>query len=512
MSALPAQPASSASSVRASSLTEGVLILLALTVVQRLVGFLRGILFCRWLDAEQLGQWDMAFNFLVLASPLAVLGLPGSFGRYAETYRDQGVLRTFLRRTTLASLLPAVLFCLALVAAAPWTADLLFGTQEETSLVYVIAATLTAVIVFNYLTSLFMALRSTRIVSYLQFINTILFAAIGLGLMYAGRVDAESAVAAFGGACFVSCVLAFFWVVRLWRELPRDEPNLSHGTLWSKLLPFAFWVWVVNWIANSFEMADRYMIIHYGNLAPHAALALVGQYHTARVIPTLIVGLADMFGALLTPHLAKSWEAGEREAVAARLRFVLKLFVILFLAASIVLVIASPLFFHTALEDKFGFGQAIFPWTMACALWTGLAWISHNWLYCAEKSRLVCVGLSLGLATNVALNFWLLPTYGLTGVVVAAAAAKLTMLAVDLLLCRALGMAVDRGLLVATALPAALIAGPWFALVALLVAASGFIRPLAVFDSAERRQLGDAANQIARRLSSVLRRTPAAAR
>jgi PST family polysaccharide transporter len=512
MSASPAQPASSASSVRASSLTEGVLILLALTVVQRLVGFLRGILFCRWLDAEQLGQWDMAFNFLVLASPLAVLGLPGSFGRYAETYRDQGVLRTFLRRTTLASLLPAVLFCLALIVAAPWTADLLFGTQEETSLVYVIAATLTAFIVFNYLTSLFMALRSTRIVSYLQFINTILFAAIGLGLMYAGRVDAESAVAAFGGACFISCALAFFWVVRLWRELPRDEPTLSHGTLWSKLLPFAFWVWVVNWIANSFEMADRYMIIHYGNLAPHEALALVGQYHTARVIPTLIVGLADMFGALLTPHLAKSWEAGERENVAARLRFVLKLFVLLFLAASIVLVIASPLFFHTALEDKFGFGQEIFPWTMACALWTGLAWISHNWLYCAEKSRLVCVGLSLGLATNVALNYLLLPTYGLSGVVVAAAAAKLTMLAVDLILCRALGMAVDRGLLVAAALPAALIAGPWFALVALLVAASGLIKPLAVFDSAERLQLGDAANQIARRLSSLVRRTPAAAR
>lgn len=512
MAASSAQPASSASSVRASSLTEGVLILFVLTIVQRLVGFLRGILFCRWLDAEQLGQWDMAFNFLVLASPLAVLGLPGSFGRYAEAYRDQGVLRTFLRRTTLASLIPAALFCVALVAAAPWTAELLFGSTEETSLVYAIAAVLTALITFNYLTSLFLALRSTRIVSYLQFINTVLFAVVGLGLMYAGRVDAEAAVTAYGVACLVSCLIASVWVVRLWRELPKQEPALAHGTLWGKLLPFAFWVWVINWLSNVFEMVDRYLIVHYGGLSSHDALALIGQYHTARIIPTLIVGLADMLGALLTPYLAKTWEAGDRDGVGAKLRFVLKLFVVAFLGGSIVLVIGSPIFFHTALEDKFGFGQAIFPWTMACAVWTGVVWIGHNWLYCAEKSRLVCVGLAVGLVTNIVLNILWLPTHGLTGVVAAAAAGKLAMLLVDGLLCRALEMKFDRGLLVAAALPALLIAGPWFAAAALLVTASGLVKPLALFDAHERLQLHDAANRALRRVSSVMRRAPAAAR
>lgn len=512
MSASSAQPAPSASSVRANSLAEGVFILFALTIVQRLVGFLRGILFCRWLDAEQLGQWDMAFNFLVLASPLAVLGLPGSFGRYAETFRDQGVLRTFLRRTTMAGLIPAALFCIALVAAAPWTAELLFGSREETSLVWMIAAALTALIAFNYLVSLFLALRSARIVSYMQFLNTVIFAGVGLGLMYAGRVDAEAAVAAYGVACLVSCLVAAVWVVRLWRELPTVEPPLAHGALWQKLLPFAFWVWVINWLSNVFEMVDRYLIVHYGGFDSHEALALIGQYHTARIIPTLIVGLADLLGALLTPHLAKLWEAGDRDGVGAKLRFVIKLFIVAFLAGSIVLVIASPLFFHTALEDKFGFGQVIFPWTMACALWTGMAWISHNWLYCAEKSRLVCVGLAVGLVTNIGLNLLWLPSHGLLGVVAAAAAGKLAMFCVDGLLCRALEMKLDRGLLVAAVLPALLIAGPWFATVALLVTASGLVKPLALFDADERRQLHDAANRWLRRMSSRVNRTPAAAR
>ena len=77
------------------------LILLALTIVQRLVGFGRSVLLCRWLDPEQLGQWDLAFGFLLLAAPTAVLGLPGSFRRYVEHYRQRGQLRSFLRQTTL---------------------------------------------------------------------------------------------------------------------------------------------------------------------------------------------------------------------------------------------------------------------------------------------------------------------------------------------------------------------------------------------------------------------------
>ncbi|HEX3725058.1 MAG TPA: hypothetical protein VHV08_02400, partial [Pirellulales bacterium] len=84
---------------RGDTLAASVFILLVMTVVQRLVGFGRGIMFCRWLEPEQLGQWDVAFGFLNLAAPLAVLGLPGAFGRYVEYFRYRGQFHTFLKRT-----------------------------------------------------------------------------------------------------------------------------------------------------------------------------------------------------------------------------------------------------------------------------------------------------------------------------------------------------------------------------------------------------------------------------
>jgi len=63
------------------------------TVVQKLVGFVRNVLFCRWLEPPQIGYWELALSFFILASPLVVGGFPGAFGRYTEFFRQRGQIR-----------------------------------------------------------------------------------------------------------------------------------------------------------------------------------------------------------------------------------------------------------------------------------------------------------------------------------------------------------------------------------------------------------------------------------
>ena len=82
----------------------------------------------------------------------------------------------------------------------------------------------------------------------------------------------------------------------------------------------------------------------------------------------------------------------------------------------------------------------------ACALWTGLAMISNNWLWCAERSRLATSGSSLGLgARTSASTSVLLPRYGLQRRRHGSASSKLLSLTVLLgTMCRMLHMHVDR--------------------------------------------------------------------
>lgn len=87
--AKPQRTSSTASHV-GETIASALMLMLVLTVGQRLIGFVRGILFCRWLTPEELGTWDLAWNFFLLAAPVAVLGIPGSFGRYVEHFALAG--------------------------------------------------------------------------------------------------------------------------------------------------------------------------------------------------------------------------------------------------------------------------------------------------------------------------------------------------------------------------------------------------------------------------------------
>ena len=115
--------------MQADTLTQSVLFLLAMTVFQRGIGFFRGVLFCSWLDPEELGQWDLTYGFLMLAAPVAVLGLTGTFGRYLEYYRTRGQTRPFLRHTSLWIALLALAAATWMYLAPAWCSRLIFGSD-----------------------------------------------------------------------------------------------------------------------------------------------------------------------------------------------------------------------------------------------------------------------------------------------------------------------------------------------------------------------------------------------
>ena len=163
----------------------------------------------------------MVYSFLMLAAPLAVLGVPGSFGRYAEHYRQRGHLRTFLHR------------------AAVWTAVCTLAARRADRGVRarVVAADLrrprlrrpdprhrplprhrSSCTTRSPRCST--ALRLYRIVSAMNFAQSMLFAGISLGLMWR-RAEHDQHRLGYAVACLVASVGAFIWA---WPALSHLEP------------------------------------------------------------------------------------------------------------------------------------------------------------------------------------------------------------------------------------------------------------------------------------------------
>ena len=478
-------------SLHTDSLADSVIIMLSLTVVQRLVGFCRSILFCRWLEPEQLGQWDMAFSFLMLAAPLSVLSLSGTFGRYVEHYRQRNQVRTLLKRTAVFCACLGVPAAAILLAERAWFSQLIFGTPEQTELVALMAGTLVIVIVMNYFIDLLNAMRNVRLLACLQFFNSVVFATLGVCLLLFWQCNAGSVVVAYGGAYTLTACGAMIWLRRTWPALAQDADRLPHRDLWPKIVPFAAWMVLASFLANLFEIADRYMIVHYSSASSAEALTMVGNYHSSRLVPMLLASIALMLGSMITPHLSCDWETGRRDRVRQRMGLFLKLLGFTLTAGGVVVLFARPLLFEVAFRGKFSGGLAVLPWTLTYCIWSGLTMFAHCFLWCAEKARLSSVALAIGLVVNVCLNMVLLPRMGLLGAVLATTIANLVVLVLICAFNHMLGFHLDRGARIVLALPLVICLGPWLATAVLIVVALEAATSDRLLSEEEKHQLAD---------------------
>ena len=417
-----------------------------MTVLQRLVGFGRGIAFCRWLDPEQLGQWDVAFGFINLAAPLAVLGLPGSFGRYFEYYRQRGQVRLFLRRAT-ALCVASAAAALAIVALGRhWFSVLIFGRPSEETLVLWLVGCLAAVLTYNFLSCIFMAARMYRVATIMQFFQSVGFAAISLALCFGWQATADSAVVGYGLASAV-CIIGCLSVPQT--GLAGVCHRIAGCGAAARLLGQADAVrrldlaveFAVGLVRHDRSLHDCSLLRTRGD----EALRQVGYYHTSRLLPLLFVAVSALLGSMITPHLSHDWELGRRREVANATEH--RLEIARFVAVRRIGRGADlcPLLVQHGVGRQVRGGLEQLPLTLVYCTWFGTLAVAQNYLWCAEKAWLSSVALVVGLVVNVSLDLVLLPRVGLHGAVIATTAANFIALLLIYLLNNRLGMRIDRG-------------------------------------------------------------------
>jgi O-antigen/teichoic acid export membrane protein len=226
------------------------------------------------------------------------------------------------------------------------------------------------------------------------------------------------------------------------------------------------------------------------------------------VIPLLLVGVGEMFSAMITPHLSNDWEVGHRERVSERLNLALKLFAIGSMAASLGVIFCSPIIFDWMLQGKYNAGLSVLPLTFVYSTWAGLAIIAHNYLWCAERARIAPASMAVALIVNVSLNLALLPRLGLLGAVISTGTAYGVWLLLIVSAAWRAGMQVHRGTVLLMIAPVALALSPWAAAAVLLAICFASLRGNLILDEAERLQLLATLRQYTARLERMLGRTP----
>lgn len=405
----------------------GLSVMLVANVLQRVVGLLRNLGFCHFLSDAELGQWSLANSFFVLAAPLAVLGLPGSFGKFVEIYRRQGALGSYLRSLTMVSACGLLALCVAMLVAPQWFAWAVFNDAESAEQIAWLIATLAAVTIFNFVNELMSALRQVRVVSAMQFINSAGFALFGiLGLMWARSWS--SLLPSYTLACLVA-TLPGMWVLRHshGQELKASAPIAD---MWSRVIPFAITLWCMNLLTNMFDVCDRALLLHLTPGDAAQGQALIGQYHCGRIIPALLISVASLLSGILLPYLSADFEAGNSERLRTRLQQVLQTVAIVFSVTAVAAIVASPLLFEVLFSGRYEEARSILPLALLQCIWMSLFYLAQTYLFCLERGKQVALIIFSGLVLNAALNYPLILAFGLAGSVAATAVASGAILAV----------------------------------------------------------------------------------
>ncbi|MCA9129529.1 MAG: oligosaccharide flippase family protein [Planctomycetales bacterium] len=405
-------------------LLTGVAVMLVVNFAQRIVGLVRGLGFCHFLSDEQLGNWSLANSFFVIGVPLALLGLPGGFGRFVEHYRRQNHLGDYLVNVLCVTSLGLLVISVWMLWAPNSFSWLVFHQAAAGSYVIWCLVTFISLVVFSVVYEIVAALREVRVMSLMQFLQSTVFALIGLPLI-ATYGDWLLLLPSYAIACSLASLLG---IAVLWRGygselVPRG--SLDRCAMWSRIIPFAASLWLMNFLSNLFEVSDRYMLLHLCSGGVEAGQAAVGQYHCGRILPNLFVSIALMLSGVLLPYMSADWESGRREQIAASMRQMIQSTCMAFMAISIGALSFAPLVFQYGLGGRYGAAESLLPLALAHVIWVSIFLIAETYLLCAERGRQLIQVLVAGLCVNVALNWWLIHAYGLIGAVAATSIAGL---------------------------------------------------------------------------------------
>lgn len=473
----------------------GVLVMLAVNVLQRSVGFLRGIGLATILSDVQLGNWALANSFLIITVPILVLGLPGSFGKFVEYFRKRDELGFYFSKALKVSVFGSVIGCLAILSFPDQFSWLVFGDSMSSQVVAWSVVCLLSTIAFSFMTELATGLRQVQVVSYMQFLQSFSFTIFGVALVFATR----SWWVLLPSFAIANCIAMIpgWWKLR--REHATEfavEKSRKATGIWKRIVPFAASLWAMNLLSNLFEVGDRYMLLHFVGseslMAPgseHAGQAMVGQYHCARILPNLLVSVGVMLGGVLLPYLSADWEAGRQDRVVGRVRQVLQGISIGFLGLSVGAILTAPLLFHFVIGDRYQLAEQVLPLALAQAMWVAMFLVAEPYLLCAEKGKQLIALLILSLSINLGLNALLIPQYGLFGALVATSTANILALALLLWQMTKNGCDVGWGTVVLCATPITLLGGPVVATAALLAIVFVAGRTDWLVGSADREQI-----------------------
>lgn len=348
------------------------------------------------------GLWAQINITVSLITPLALMGL------------SMGLVRFLSSETEIKKIREAVYSILFFVTISGSIASFLlytfaeplatFGFKDSNAIYYIQAGSF--LILLNVLEAVslfyFRVFRQIEKFSYLTLFETfgkLLFILVLLNLDYGlkGVIFATLLVqSAIFLVSFITIVLQIGFII------PRFTYIREYLHFSLPLTPNALIRWVT-------ESSDRYLVTYF------LTLGSVGVYSAACSIGNLIQLFVSPLQLILLPELSKLFDENKIDEVRIYMSHSLRYFLLISIPAVFGLsALSKPLLSILTTED-FLSGSVVIPIIALSGLLAGIFQIFVNTMFLVKKTKATTYINILAAISNVLLNFFLIPSYGIVG-------------------------------------------------------------------------------------------------
>lgn len=404
-------------------IAKGAGVLLIGTIIGKILAFLYRILLSR-LGTETYGELSLALSLISILSIVAILGLDTGVLRYVSLFQKEGK-KEKVKGTILFSakyiLLLSTVFAVLLFLLSDWINNTFFQTESLGIILKVIAIALP----FESLKSVWTnSLKAFQKIEYdiyariigeilIRIILTVFFIYLGLGILGASIAYAISII--------LSCILLFIFVeTKAFSLMQKGVKSIAQR---KEILLYSLPLVFNNITIIIINAADSLMLGFFYNAS------LVGIYNVAIPIAKLILIIPTALLALYLPIITL---VQENKAEFEKVYYTITKWIFIINILSL----AWLIFYSKELITRFFTSAYIGAEIPLIILAIGYVinsciYTSRDILLVYTKTKVIFTATVISCITNILLNFFLIPLYGMIGAAIATAA-SLTLLSVIL--------------------------------------------------------------------------------
>jgi O-antigen/teichoic acid export membrane protein len=405
---------------------------LAGSVFFKLSSFIYAIILARVAAQDDVGVFYLGLSIIYIVGVFSDLGISGAFIRYVPYFEGKGQHGKIkdLMRLSYAGL--AVLSIL-IMAVLVWQADAVGAFYGNGSLSGVIRILSLYILVGNLFRLNYLYLQGTADIKNSQFYQNIqnftkLVLTIALFYLFgaSSAVIAAGFVLSFLPALLLSSPMVLRAVSSI-KESGRPEERLGSKELFSEVIPLGVMIAILQYFSLVIASSDRLIMgFVLGRISgPQQAIAAVAVYSFATTMASVLIVFPAAIGNIFLPVVSRlagrEDMAAMREVMATSQRW--SLFVTLPIAVVMMAFSGDMMHaFYGAQYESGGLAMAIFTFGLLFSC------ISYTVSLALAAMRLVKIELIITAAggiVNAALNFALIPVFGMEGAATASLASFL---------------------------------------------------------------------------------------